>query len=377
MRVALVYDRITKWGGAERVLLALHELWPRAPLYTAVYDADHSRWASVLRIRPSFINALPFAKKAHELVPWLTPMAFETFTFDDFDVVISVTSAEAKNIITKPATLHICYCLTPTRYLWSGLDEYLRQPGLGILTRPGRAVFKRVFGTLRRWDLVAGSRPDYYIAISHAVKERIERTYKREVARVIFPPVDTEKFGGSLTGGKPPRERYYLTVSRLVPYKRVDLLIDAFNMLGWPLVIVGTGRDKRRLAARAKKNIVFLGHVGESELMRLYAGAHAFVYAGTEDFGIVAAEAQAAGKPVVANASGGMAEIVIPAKTGELFHGDSLGALVAALQKVSVGWYDSALCRKNAERFSKARFNKEMKGTVESLYNTYLRSLAG
>jgi len=169
MKVALVYDRVNKWGGAERVLLALHEIWPDAPLYTAVYDPKRAPWAKVFDVRPSFLQHFPFAKSHHELYPWLTQMAFESFSFDEYDVVISVTSAEAKAIITKPRTLHVCYCLTPTRYLWSGYETY-QETTRGLVKQLHRWMVPH----LRKWDMVASSRPDYYIAISKRVKERIE-----------------------------------------------------------------------------------------------------------------------------------------------------------------------------------------------------------
>lgn len=355
MRVAFVYDRVTKWGGAERVLLALHELWPEAPLYTAVYDKKRAAWADVFEVRSSFLQFIPFAKYAHEFFAWLTPMAFETFDFDAFDVVISVTSAEAKNIITKPGTLHICYCLTPTRYLWSAQKIY---ESAGVM---GYGL--RVMGlTLKKWDRVAATRPDYYIAISNTVKKRIKKYYLRD-ADVMYPPVDVEKFRNGSA------EDYFLCVSRMVTYKRLDFVVDAFNQLGWPLVMIGDGREKSRLMHRAKKNIRFLGYVSEKELILSYQRCHAFVCAADEDFGIAGVEAQAAGKPVVAFGQGGMAEIVIPGKTGELFPQQSVSSLVFALKKTRNQWYDSALCKKNAARFSDYVFRRNMKDTVMTLYN--------
>ena len=356
MNVALVYDRINKWGGAERVLMALHEMWPEAPLYTAVYDPDHARWADVFTVRATFAQYVPFAKNHHEWFPWLTPMAFESFSFDTFDVVISVTSAEAKYVITKPHTLHICYCLTPTRYLWSGHDMYAKSS----------RILKKMTPLLRKWDIVGSSRPDHYIAISEEVARRIALYYRRDVARVIYPPVHTDIF----TPGKSTvKGEYFLTVSRLVGYKRVDLIIEAFNKLGWPLIIIGDGRERRRLMQMAGKNIRFIRSVTDVELARYYQKSRAFVFAGDEDFGIAAAEAQAAGIPVIAYNKGGLAEIVLPGKTGELFDEQSAEALAATLEKFSRQWYDNHSCRINAERFSKVRFMREMKDMVQELYN--------
>lgn len=332
------------------MLLALHKLWPDAPLYTAVYDKKKAAWADVFTVTSSFLQNLP-----HEFLAWITPLAFETFNFDAFDVVISVTSAEAKNIITKPGTVHICYCLTPIRYLWSAPQIY-EESGIA-----GRAL-KILAPTLRKWDLTAAARPDYYFAISDTVKKRIGQYYRRE-AEIIYPPVDVKKFTQA-----PPRD-YFLTVARLVRYKRVDIVVDAFNRLGWPLVIVGEGREKNTLMRRAHKNITFVGEVPETKLISYYLHCRAFVHAGEEDFGIAAVEAQAAGKPVIALHQGGIAEIVIQGTTGILFEHQSVSSLVAALESFDDREYDSDSCIKNARRFSEGVFQRKMKETVEALYN--------
>lgn len=360
MKIALVYDRINKWGGAERVLLALHTIWPEAPLFTAVYDRRRAVWAKVFQVHPSFLQHVPLAKNHHEVLPWLTPMAFESFSFEGYDVVLSVTSAEAKDVITKPGTVHICYCLTPTRYLWSGRKEYEKA---GVSGR----ILRALGPTLRRWDVVASSRPDHYLAISKQVQSRIETYYGRKVDDVIYPPVDVEKFTIN-ENLKMKNEKYYLCVSRLVPYKRVDLVIDAFNELGWNLKIIGTGSSAHALKNRANSNIEFLGgDLTDAELVTYYQRCRAFVFAGEEDFGIVALEAQACGKPVVCFRESGMAETVIEGKTGELFGEQSKESLIDALQKVDRGWYDSRSCRTNAMRFDTKRFIDEMKREVTTL----------
>lgn len=340
-KIAIVYDRVNKWGGAERVLLALHKIWPEAPLYTAVYDKNKARWADVFEVHTSFLGNLP-----HEFLPWITPLAFETFTFDEFDIVLSVTSAEAKGIITKPHTCHICYCLTPTRYLWGSAKEYELQGVMGY----GLRVMSPL---LKRWDKIAASRPDRYIAISNCVKKRIKTYYKRD-ADIIYPPVDTKKFVPNGRGD------YFLCVSRLVPYKRVDLVIAAFNKLGWPLKIIGKGMSEQSLKTMAKGNIEFISDLTDQELVAYYQEARAFVFGGEEDFGIVALEAQACGKPVICPRDSGMAETVVEGKTGEFFDKD----LVGTLQKFVKKKYDSNFCRRNAERFSIDRFTTEMKETI-------------
>ncbi len=180
MRIALVYDRINKFGGAERVLLALHEIWPDAPLFTSVYHPQRASWADGFKVIPSFLNKLPLARSRHEILPWLMPLAFESFEFDEFDVVISITSEFAKGIITKPHTFHLCYCLTPTRYLWSGYEDYFQNRAFKFFSQP-------VVSYLRTWDKIASQRPDEYLAISQEVKKRIKKYYDRDSA-VIYPP---------------------------------------------------------------------------------------------------------------------------------------------------------------------------------------------
>ncbi len=232
MKVALVYDRVNKWGGAERVLLALHELFPDAPLFTSVYDKKRAQWAKHFSIIPSFLQKIPFAPSRHELFALAMPVAFESFSFDGYDLIISITSEAAKGIITKPQTTHICYCLTPTRYLWSGYQEYFTDFLFTFLSFPANAY-------LRNWDKKASRRPDHFIAISREVQERIGTYYGRESV-VIYPPMT---FANSKSEARNPKrmqhakskkEGYFLVVSRLskfTTYKRVDLAIKACNAL--------------------------------------------------------------------------------------------------------------------------------------------------
>lgn len=363
MKVALVYDRVNKWGGAERVLLSMHDLWPDAPLFTAVYDPKAASWAHVFRVQPSFLQRMPFAKYHHEWYPWLTPMAFESFSFDGFDLVISVTSAEAKTIITKPGTLHICYCLTPTRYLWSGFDIYAKSSwALGAFTP-----------MLRRWDMIASQRPDFYIAISQHVRSRIRKYYHRDVAAVIYPPVDTEKFTiYSSQFTEKQKEEYFLVVSRLVPYKRIDIIVEAFNRLGWRLVIIGDGTERKRLKHLANSNIRFVtNHLTDDELVGYYQQCRAFVFAGDEDFGIAAVEAAACGKPVIAFGDSGVGESIAEGHTGIVFHQQSVNALVGALHTFTAQTYDPGLCRQHAKLFDTIRFQIRFKSAVEKIYRAY------
>jgi glycosyltransferase involved in cell wall biosynthesis len=375
MNIALVYDRVNKWGGAERVLLALHEIWPQAPLYTAVYNRNTARWADGFRVVPSFLNRIPFARSNHEFLAALTPMAFESFNFDRYDVVLSVTSAEAKTIITKPGTLHICYCLTPTRYLWSGREEYTKGVDGSLTGNLSAKILSGLMTVLQRWDKLSAHRPDTFIAISQTVRKRIERYYHLPADKVIYPPVDVDQFENknsvTITKGS-----YYLTVSRHVGYKRVDIVIDAFNRLGWPLVVIGNGRQHGQLKRIAGGNVRFIDtHLTDTELADYYKHCRAFVHAGAEDFGITAVEAQAAGKPVFTYRHSGMAETVIEGKTGDFFDVQSPESLADLLTRTSLSVYDPAHCRKNAQRFSTAEFKKNMVSYVQETVRARRNSL--
>jgi len=380
MKVALVYDRVNKWGGAERTLLALHEIYPEAPLYTAVYNSKRAPWAKVFsKVIPSFLQSFPFARTHHEAYPYLMPLAFESFNFDEYDVVISVTSESAKGIITKPKALHICYCLTPTRYLWSGYFDYKDAFHFGILNPIVRLFFPIVAARLRFWDQIAAQRPDHYLAISNNVAQRITKYYGRE-AEVIYPPVDMKKFcvntpEVSLRRRRDPstsgvifdtKKDYFLTVSRFVPYKRIDIAIEAFNKLGWPLKIIGDGMEVTYLRKMAKQNIEFLGQdLTDEELIGYYQKCRALIFAGEEDLGLVSLEAQACGKPVVALRGGGIPETIIEGATGEFFYPQTPGALIKVIKEFKAEKYRPEDCRKNTERFDKKIFKEKFKKFVE------------
>ena len=347
-KVAIVYDRVNKWGGAEKVLLALHEIFPEAPLYTSVYDSKRAPWAKVFpKIKTSFLQKIPWAKSNHELLPLLMPLAFESFDFSGFDLVISVTSEAAKGIRTQPGTFHICYCLTPTRYLWSHYDEYFNNPVFRTITRP-------VVDSLKKWDTVAGTRPDEIIAISNEVKNRIKKYYGRE-STLVFPPVEVAvPFIDGLANGK-----YYLIVSRLVNYKKVDLAIKAFNKLKKPLVIVGIGREMGRLKRIAGENIKFAGQVSEKDLAGYYRGAKALIMPQEEDFGIVSLEAQSFGVPVIAYKKGGAIDTVIPGKTGVFFDEQKPESLIDGVKKFEKMQFVVDNLFTNAKRFSKNEFKRK------------------
>ncbi len=349
MKTAILYDRVNKWGGAERVLLTLHEIFPDAPLFTAVYSAKNAPWAKVFpEVIPTFLQKIPFVVNKHELLGTFTPIAFENLDLSGFDLIISVTSEAAKGVIVHPPTRHICYCLTPTRYLWSGYDLYFRNPLLKFISKP-------IVNYLRKWDKIAAQRPDKMIAISQAVKGRIKKYYGRN-SEVIFPPVELTQFIKE-SGTK---ENFFLVVSRLVPYKMVDLAVKAFNELGLPLVVVGTGSEEVKLKSLAKDNIKFVGHLTDAKLADYYKKCRAFIFPQEEDFGIVALEAQAAGAPVIAFKAGGALDTVIDGKTGVFFDKQNIESLKKAVRKFEKLSFKQKDLIENAKRFSKERFKREI-----------------
>lgn len=354
MKVAIVYDRINKWGGAERVLLALHELFPNAPLFTSVYYREKAAWAKNFQIRSSFLQNFPFAKGGHELYPILMPQVFEAFDFAEYDVVISVTSEAAKGIITKPGTLHICYCLTPTRYLWSGYDQYFQTPLVRFLSYP----FVRY---LRMWERIAATRPDIFVAISHEVQDRIKRYYRRD-STVIYPPVSLfEKYAHL----RRKQGEYYLVVSRLVPYKKVELAIKACNTLKRELVIVGVGSEMTRLKRIAGPTVTFKGSLSDDELANVYVGAKAVIFPGFEDFGIVMGEALGFGKPVIAYKKGGALDLIKDKKTGILFQDQTIKSLTQAILNFEKTVFDARVLESEAKHFSKRVFKDSISSLID------------
>jgi glycosyltransferase involved in cell wall biosynthesis len=363
MKIALVYDRVNKWGGAERVLLALHEIWPEAPLYTAVYNPGSAAWANVFKVIPSFLQNFPLAKTNHEFYPWVMPLAFESFNFDEFDIVLSITSEAAKGILTKPKTFHLCYCLTPTRYLWSGRENYFSSSFLKFLSSP-------VASYLRKWDKIACQRPDQYLAISKTVQKRVKDYYHRD-SEVIYPPVDVNKFTPKDLKFKTKEGSFFLIVSRLVAYKRIDIAVKAFNRLGRPLKIVGVGRELNRLKKIARPNIQFLGQLTDQELLGYYQECQAVVFPQQEDFGLVPIEGQACGKPVIAFRAGGALESLIEGKTSLFFYPQSSDAVVGAIKVFEKIKFDPLVCRKNALNFDQKAFKNKFKKIVEKKWEVF------
>ncbi len=357
MKVALVHDYLTQYGGAEKVLEALHALYPTAPVYTSLYSRaampPHFRdWT----IRTSFMQRASLFRRRHQFGLLLYPTAFEGFDFSGYDLVISSSSAWAKGVITGPRTTHVSYCHAPMRFVWQ-YDDYLRGESVGPL---GRLVLPFVMGYVRLWDEVSARRPDAYAANSQEVARRIKKYYRRP-AQVINPPVDLANYAVAPTYGD-----YFLVVSRLVPYKRLDVVIDAFNQLGLPLKVVGQGRQRAALEAAAGPNIHFLGAVNQNELRRLYAGCQALIWPEAADFGIAPVEVQASGRPVIAYAAGGALETVVAGETGCFFHQQTPEALIAAVQSFDAARFDPAHIRRHAEGYGVPVFQRRMTEFVDA-----------
>ena len=358
MRVALVHDYLTHFGGAERVLSALMELFPNAPVFTLAYDGR--RLAMPIdrrRLRTSFLQRLPGARRPHRYFPLaLMPLAVEQFRLDDFDVVLSASHSFSKGVITGPNTLHMSYCFTPLRYAWDDSHRYVRE-----FSR--NAFFQRLapaaLAYLRLWDYYAAQRVDVYLTLSRFVARRISKYYRRQ-ARVIPPPVDVDRFSVSASD-----EGYYLIVSRLVPYKRIDLAIEACERMGRPLKIVGAGPEEGLLRRHAGQWTSFLGFVPDDDLPLLYCGARALLFPQEEDFGITALEAAASGKPTIAYRAGGALETVLDGTTGVFFAEQTISSMIEALQSFERRKWDAYAIRRHAERFARDVFLGRIKGVVE------------
>jgi glycosyltransferase involved in cell wall biosynthesis len=364
MRVALVHDYLNQMGGAERVLLALHSLYPQAPIYTAIYDAERvdSRFRS-MDIRTSFMQRLPFVKHHHQPFLPLYPFAFEWMDLREYDLVISDSSAFAKGVVTRADALHVCYCHTPMRWAWN-FEEYIERERLGRLSR---AMLLPVITWLRQWDYAAAARVDVFLANSPNVAARIAKYYRRK-ATVLPPPVDVWRYAIATT-----QDDYFLIVSRLVPYKRIDLAVKAFTRLRLPLRIIGTGRDEEQLRRMAGKNVQFLGWRSDEEVRAQLMGCRALIFPGEEDFGLTPVEAHACGRPVIAYREGGACDTVIEGVTGLFFDEQTPDALVAAVRRFRDDQFDPHEIRRHAEHFDTRRFLDRFQHFVEARISEHPR----
>jgi len=358
MKVALVHDHLTQEGGAEKTLLALQEIWPTAPTYTLLYDQKKFNGTFVGKnIKTSFLQNWPGALKHYQWFLPLMPQATESYDLMDYDLIISSCSAMAKGVITGSQTVHICYCHTPTRYLWSDTHRYVEE------LKSNRLIKKIVpyyLHRLRLWDQLAAQRVDTFVANSNNVAKRIKKYYRRD-SIVIHPPVETDFFSISPAVGN-----YYLTGGRLVTYKRFDLTIKAFNRLGIPLKIFGEGPEYQNLKNLAKSNIEFLGKVPANDLKKIYNQAIAFIHPQVEDFGITIVESMASGRPVIAYGEGGACETVVAGKTGQFFDEQSWEALADTVVRFKPENYNSREVKNYAEQFSQKNFEIKMNRLAEN-----------
>ncbi|MDB5178986.1 MAG: hypothetical protein JWN01_929 [Patescibacteria group bacterium] len=348
------------------MLYELHQMYPGAPIYTSAYIPEKFPEFADADVRTTFLNKIPFLKRKHQLFPIFLGLPFKTFNMDEYDLVISSCAAEAKYVRTGPKTLHICYCHTPVRYYWTDYEWRLRNMPFGAFNWLARIVFPLVVGLLRRIDYAAAQRVNVFIANSKHIQARIKQYYHRD-STVIYPPVQT----GPLLAAAPGARDYYLIVGRQVASKRLDLAVDAFNELGLPLKVVGTGEEIARQKRRAKANVEFTGWVSTDERNRAFAGAKAFVFPPEEDFGLVPIEALAAGTPVIAYNQGGALEYVIDGKTGVLFDEQTPAALAAAVRRFETMKFDEKVLQAKAQEFDVEVFRRQMREFVDAEWEKF------
>jgi len=368
MRVAIVHDWLTGMRGGERVLEALCEIFPEAHIYTLLYIKGRlSSKIENMNISTTFVQMLPFVKNYYEYYLPLYPMAIEGLQLNQYDLVISSSHCVAKGVIAPPGSCSISYCLTPMRYVWDRYYDYFLAKSYS--KRFFKYIVKFFSHYLRIWDVTSSSRVDYFVAISGYVAQRIKKFYRRD-AEVIYPPVDCNRF--SISDNV---EDYYLIVSALRPYKKIDLAIEAFNELGLPLKIIGTGKYESQLKGMAKGNIEFLGYLSDEEIPEYFSKCKGLIFPGLEDFGIVPLEVQASGRPVIAYAAGGALESVKDCETGIFFHEQSKKALITAIKRFEKMQFDPEKIRRYALEFETDVFKEKFKKFVYNKLEEYNISL--
>lgn len=356
--LAIITDQLAGGiGGAESILFCAMDLFPQAPVYTTVLNRDiiPSKYNERI-ITPSFIQNLPFAKRKYKAYFPLMPLAVEYFNLQEFDIIFSSHHSVAKGIIPRPDAVHICYCHSPARYIW---DMFWTYSDLNNTKGTKRLLTALISQYLRIWDVTSSNRVDYYLANSNYTAKRIKKFYNRD-SEVLFPPVNTDCFQYE------DSHDYYLMVGRLAAYKGFELAIDAFNESGKRLVIVGDGAEAKRLRAKAGKNIEMPGKVSLDELKNYMNNCRGFIFPGKEDFGIVMAEAQSAGKPVIAFKGGGALDIVADGETGILFNEQSTSSLNNAVNKSENTQWDYKLIREHSLKFDKQKFEERLKYIIDN-----------
>jgi len=359
MKLAIIHDFLNQYGGAERVVGYFLRIFPKVPVYTSIYFPDDT--FNLFRdenITTTFMQKIPGIRKYYKKLFFLYPYAFRSLKLYDYEIILGSSSSYSHFINKCKDSVHINYCYTPPRFLWD-TKNYLE--GERISSAMFMAV-KPVIYFLRKMDLKQSERVDYYIAISEYVRSKIKKVYKRKSV-VIYPPIEIKKYKFSKS-----KENFYLIVSRLKGYKRVDIAVKAFNMLGKKLLIVGVGEDENNLRKIAGKNIKFLGTVSDSELVDLYSRARSLIFTGKEDFGLTPIEAQASGTPVVAYREGGASETIISGKTGFFFDRQEPEVLAEVIKKIEKNHLEPNRCRENAERFDFKNFKKDISSFIENVY---------
>lgn len=369
-KVAIVHDWLTNMGGAEEVVLALHEAFPDAPIYTSTYTPENMPRFKDLDIRTTKLQNLPARlRKLHKFLPMLRVKAFRELDLSEFDVIISSSSAEAKQVVkTRPDQVHICYCHTPIRYYWSHYEEYKKDPGFGRLNPLVRLSMPLMVPRLKKADYEAAQNVDVFIANSESVRERIQKYYGRP-ATVIHPPVDVNRFS-------PRRDRgdYYVALGRQVPYKRIDLAVAAATKLNLPLKVFGKGSEHQKLVDMAGPTVEFFtdrfGDASDDNVTRALESARGYIFPAEEDFGIVQVEALAAGAPVISYGRGGTLDIVQDGVSGVLFNEQTVDSVVAAIQRAETIVFMPGTLRRKAKRFDKSLFLTKIKKVVLDNYNS-------
>lgn len=366
MRIALIHDYLAQDGGAERVLKALHEIWPEAPIFVLFHDAKKIPYFNEAVIKESWLSKMPFIRSHFQwYLPWM-PHATEQYNLKNFDVIISSTSAFAKGVIVYPHTLHISYCHTPARYLWSDTHDYTAELHYNRLVK---TVLPHIFHHLRLWDKMSADRVDHFIANSKTVEQRIHKYYRR-TSTVIYPPVDTHTFSPSET-----IENYFTAGGRLVPYKRLDIVIQVFNRLHIPLKIFGVGPELAKLQRLAKPHIEFLGRITDQEKAILLSKSQAFIHPQLEDAGVTPLESLASGRPVIAYGAGGAAETIIQGETGILFPKQTWESLLDSVIHFKPTTWNSEHIHETAQKFSTENFKHTVKQYVEDRFEEFKKGI--
>jgi glycosyltransferase involved in cell wall biosynthesis len=359
MKVAIVCDWLTGIGGAERVVLALHELYPTAPIYTSQYDPEAIDWFADADVRTTWLQKLP--KSLKKFLPLFRAWSFRNLDLSEYDLVISASGAEAKGVKTGPNTVHICYCHSPTHYYWIRNAEYLKNPGFPLgLNWLAKLGLKILESPLKQWDKQAAKRPDYMITNSTHTQAMIKRYYKRD-ATVIHPPVNIERF--RLKANQPTRHGFVIA-GRQTPYKRMDLAIEACNMLKVPLIVIGGGPDHRRLEKLAGRTVTFLSQVNDNSIVDHFQSALGFIMPNMDDFGIVAVEALAAGTPVVAYKKGGALDYIKDGRNGVFFDKQTPKNLSDALESVIGKSFNYSKISQDTEEFDIQHFKDNVKAFI-------------